>query len=227
MSDSMHVRTERSVFNERRLEGSEGMVRTDSAEWYRSGRRGRQTKYEGRKGIIARAARAVLERKGIAKTSIADITREVNITRELFYYYFPNKDAVVAFVIEDYVSEARDLLSESLKTAGDELFSLLRHTMHALRSWLSLDDDKPVPMLAVLHEAGVEIQVLYRVAGEALLMLRGRLTTEREVSACDASANGRIAGLVGSMCVMRCDGRVTDEDLARDMMRLFSVGQED
>lgn len=199
------------------------MSRDSVAEWNKSGRKGRQTKYEGRRGIITRATRLCFERKGIAKTSIADITREVDITRELFYYYFPNKDAVIVSVIEDYVDEARGLIEKYLELAENDAESLLVQVMRAFRSWLFVDAEMPVPMLAVLHEAGIQTPIMCRVADEALEALRGTAALDADVDLTDASACGLKAGLVGAMCTELCDERLTNEQLAQGLLPLFAT----
>lgn len=199
------------------------MARGAVTEWHKSGGRGRQTKYEGRKGIISRATRICLERKGIAKTSIADITREVDITRELFYYYYSNKDAAVASVIESYINDARSLLERYLDREGDEASDPLVQVMHALRAWLSLDDDMPVPMLAVLHEANNQIPMMYRVAEEAFDILRGKALLGKDDKLTAQAVHGLIAGLVGAMCTMLSDERPSDEDLAQGVRPLLEA----
>ena len=123
------------------------MGKISAADWYRSGRRNGGNKFEGRKGLIARAARTCLERKGVAKTSIADITREVDITRELFYYYYPNKDSVVEAVLDSYVADAHALLVKGVQAVEDEPEALLLQVVHILRVWMSTDDSAAVPML--------------------------------------------------------------------------------
>ena len=51
------------------------------------------------------AARTLFERRGVGKTTVKDIAAEANVTRELVYYYFENKQAVIDAVIDDYVED--------------------------------------------------------------------------------------------------------------------------
>ena len=196
------------------------MGKGSTSEWRRSGR-GQQgaSKFEGRRGLIARAARTCLERKGVAKTSIADITREVDITRELFYYYFPNKASVISTVIDGYVSDARALFERSLNGASDTPLSLLTGTVSALRIWLSLDDDMPVPMLDVLRESGDFDVVLNRVAKEALVALRGTCLGTQE--AVQQRLDGQRMALLGAMLYLLGGAGVTDEEIASALVPLF------
>ena len=59
----------------------------------------------GQAGDIMQAARALFERKGVRGTSVTAIAAEAGITRELFYYYFANKQAVIEAVLDDYVAD--------------------------------------------------------------------------------------------------------------------------
>ena len=197
------------------------MGKISAADWYRSGRQGEGNKFEGRKGIIARAARRCLERKGVAKTSIADITREVDITRELFYYYFPNKDAVIDAVLDGYVADARVLLTKGIAAVADEPETLLVQTIRILRTWMSTDSAAPVPMLDVLRESGRWTKMLYRVAGEALDALRGTSLLAEDEALTEVDACGRKLGLVGAMSAVLCARELSDAEVAQGIAPLF------
>ena len=55
-------------------------------------------------GAIVAAARKLFERQGVRVTSVASIAREANVTRELVYYHFANRNGVIEAVIDDYVA---------------------------------------------------------------------------------------------------------------------------
>jgi len=63
---------------------------------------------EERREDIIHAARTLYETRGIARTSIRDITEAVGVTRGLFYYYFPDKTAVTEAVIAEYTTDFVD-----------------------------------------------------------------------------------------------------------------------
>lgn len=197
------------------------MGKISAADWYRSGRRNGGNKFEGRKGLIARAARTCLERKGVAKTSIADITREVDITRELFYYYYPNKDSVVEAVLDSYVADAHALLAKGVQVVEDEPEALLLQVVHILRVWMSTDDSAAVPMLDVLRESGRWTKMLYRVAGEALESVRGTSLLAEDDALEEADACGRKLSLVGVMSAVLCAPELSDAELARGIAPVF------
>ena len=53
----------------------------------------------GTRGNIATAARKLFERDGVRTTTVTAIAREANVTRELVYYHFGNKNGVIEAVI--------------------------------------------------------------------------------------------------------------------------------
>lgn len=59
---------------------------------------------ERRRQIID-AARQLYEEKGLARTSVKDISERCGMARSLFYHYFPDKQAVTSAVIDDYITD--------------------------------------------------------------------------------------------------------------------------
>ena len=57
-----------------------------------------------RSAEIVVAARELYEEKGLAHTSIQDITNHVGVTRSLFYHYFQNKEEVTSAVLDQYIT---------------------------------------------------------------------------------------------------------------------------
>lgn len=66
---------------------------------------GERHRAEDRRAEIVKAARALCEERGLARTTIKDIADYVGVTRSLFYHYFPDKESVVDAVLEDIVSD--------------------------------------------------------------------------------------------------------------------------
>lgn len=58
-----------------------------------------------RSAEIVVAARELYEEKGLAHTSIQDITNHVGVTRSLFYHYFQNKEEVTSAVLDQYITD--------------------------------------------------------------------------------------------------------------------------
>ncbi len=58
-----------------------------------------------RRDEIVAAARTLFRERGISATSFTDVARHVGVARGLIYHYFPDKDALVDVVLEQYVAE--------------------------------------------------------------------------------------------------------------------------
>lgn len=58
-----------------------------------------------RRDEIVATARALFRERGISATSFTDVARRVGVARGLIYHYFPDKDALVDHVLEEYVGE--------------------------------------------------------------------------------------------------------------------------
>ncbi len=86
---------------------NEGVLRTTSTHKYHVPQR-----LEGRAGDIVQTARLLFEKHGVSHVSICTIAQQVGVTRELVYYYFSGKQALVDAVIDDYVID----FSESIST---------------------------------------------------------------------------------------------------------------
>ena len=80
----------------------------------------------GPAGDIMLAARVLFEERGVGKTTVKDIAAEANVTRELVYYYFENKQAVIDAVIDDYVEDLVEsvLVWNESRVFGDTAGSL-------------------------------------------------------------------------------------------------------
>lgn len=194
--------------------------------WRQGSKNGAGSKYEGRQGLITMAARTCFERKGVARTSIADITREVDITRELFYYYFPNKAAVVDAVMDTFIDDAKNLLSsatedhdEVSENEDNESKMSVTAAVGALRAWVASDAGATLPMTELLRETGRWAPVSSLVAEQAISALRSagvRLSTKSP-----ASTLALRAALMGVMAILLFDEEVLDADLAEGLMLLL------
>ena len=63
-----------------------------------------------RRAQIVAAARDLFEERGLAHTSVKDLTEACGVTLSLFYHYFPDKESVTAAVLDDYVAEFREMV---------------------------------------------------------------------------------------------------------------------
>ncbi|HWU91546.1 MAG TPA: helix-turn-helix domain-containing protein [Kofleriaceae bacterium] len=97
---------------------------------------------------ILEAARRVLLREGIARTTLTAVANEAHLTKAALYYYFPSKDALLfELVFRIYEREARCLHDavEATKTGHDALRAIIATTIERFTE--RLDDFR----LAFLH----------------------------------------------------------------------------
>ncbi|HLS74134.1 MAG TPA: TetR/AcrR family transcriptional regulator [Actinomycetaceae bacterium] len=74
-----------------------------------------------RREEIVAAARVLFAEQGVTSTTFNDIARRVGITRGLVYHYFPEKSALVDYVLEERTAEfVRDLrVWDEAREVGD------------------------------------------------------------------------------------------------------------
>lgn len=133
----------------------------------------------GPMGDIMQAARKLYETQGVSKTTVKDIAAEAGITRELVYYYFPNKKAITDAVVDDYVEdlvESAIVWNES-RVFGDTAGSL-RKCISTLRRSLYGADGAPRPMMRVLEELGMRDAFGVRAVRETVDCIDAHIVTE-------------------------------------------------
>lgn len=184
-----------------------------ATRWNDASRRSNEHRYEDCRELITKASRACFERRGAARTSVAEIAREVGITRELFYYYYANKREVAERVADSYKADAIDLLNEAL---GDEereltLPEALMATVGVLRTWLATGSEGAVSMLEVLRDITGIPPMLCDIAEATVDRLRERgVLGERAMSGSSQELALRLA-VIGAMNEMVADDSLTDE----------------
>ncbi|WP_253904797.1 TetR family transcriptional regulator, partial [Adlercreutzia sp. ZJ473] len=132
----------------------------------------------GQAGDIMQAARTCFERDGVRATTVTAVAAEAGITRELFYYYFASKQAVIDAVLDDYVADLVEtvLVWNELRVFGDTPASL-RKGVRALRLAL-YDADGPRPMVRVLEELGQRDAFDVRAVRETVDCINEHIVTE-------------------------------------------------
>ena len=60
---------------------------------------------DARRNQFVAAALELYAEKGIAQTTIGDISNRVGVARSLFYHYFPSKTAITQAVVDDRVAD--------------------------------------------------------------------------------------------------------------------------
>ncbi len=87
-------------------------------------------KQRTREGLLA-AARRVLKRKGLARTTTREVAEEAGVASGTFFVHFPDVDALVEALLDDHVASALDEAIGSLRGRAD-LVGRLLHVSKAL-----------------------------------------------------------------------------------------------
>lgn len=184
----------------------------------------------GPAGDIMLAARALFEERGVGKTTVKDIAAEANVTRELVYYYFENKQAVVDAVIDDYVEDLVEsvLVWNESREFGDTPGSL-RTCIAAFRRALYDAEGNQRPMIRVLEELGVRDAFDVRATRETVDCLSGRVLAEYaayhqvEIEFVYEMFCVVIFGLVG---LVKINPAITDEALMKVVEQTLHLDME-
>lgn len=83
---------------DRHFQGSEPIRQKERPQ-----RRVRRKPFDVRRHELMNAARQLFLEKGIAATSVEDITLKADTSKGTFYFYFPSKDDVIAALREDFL----------------------------------------------------------------------------------------------------------------------------
>ena len=179
----------------------------------------------GPAGEIMLAARTLFERRGVGKTTVKDIAAEANVTRELVYYYFENKQAVIDDYVEDLVESV--LVWNESRVFGDTAGSL-RSCIAAFRRAL-YDANGLRPMIRVLEELGVRDAFDVRAVRETVDCLSGRVLVEYaeyhqvEIEFVYEMFCVVIFGLVG---LVKIDPDISDEALMKVVEQTLHLDME-
>ena len=133
----------------------------------------------GPAGDIMLAARLLFEQRGVGKTTVKDIATEAGVTRELVYYYFENKQAVVDAVLDDYVEDLVEsvIVWNESRRFGDTPGSL-RACIATFRRALYDANGNLRPMIGVLEELGVRDAFDVRAVRETVDCINGNIVAE-------------------------------------------------
>ena len=115
----------------------------------------RQRRSNGIRSRILTTAMGLFERQTVARTYVADIMRAENLTRELFYYYFADKDNLVESVVEAYRERCLEVVSVVTSTEGVCEEEKLQAAVSATICLFYDADCEHSPMSRVLDELGI------------------------------------------------------------------------
>jgi len=102
---------------------------------------------EARRRIVA-AAKACIDRAGLAKTSLSDVAAEAGVTRQTVYRYFPSLADILSAVAVAGVEEFADRMERHLTSFGSAAEVAVESVVFAVRA---VPDE---PYLGLLLQAG-------------------------------------------------------------------------
>lgn len=172
----------------------------------------------GTAGDIMQAARELFETEGVAATNMAAIARKAGVARSLVYYYFPDKQAVIDAVLDDFLEDIVESVStwNELRAFGDTP-SELKNCVAAFRRTLYTSSGQPRPMFAVLEELGMRDQFATRAVRESVACIQSYIVSEyMAYRSIDIQLIPETFGLVlfGIVGMMKAKPDITDEELA-------------
>ena len=99
--------------------------------------------HQRRQELIS-AARRLFDQKGIGKTRVSDIVREVGVAQGVFYYYFHSKEdlvrEVVALVGDEMSAKAQTVLDDPARTLPQKLAAFIDLLLDLVDQFLGDDE---------------------------------------------------------------------------------------
>lgn len=171
--------------------------------------------YRKQSDLIVQCARKCFETKGVKKTTLTDIAREADLTRELLYYYFSNKQEIAECLIDSYVQDAVETTRLWCDTWADEARDgkgvlsreAIADLVASIRRFVFSCDGSRRSMFAVLNEMNQRQIVFSRMCTESLRAvadnptLRACANTFPQFAACDRELLFKfvVLGVIGLM----------------------------
>ena len=149
---------------------------------------------------------------------MAAIARKAGVARSLVYYYFPDKQAVIDAVLDDFLEDIVESVStwNELRAFGDTP-SELKNCVAAFRRTLYTSSGQLRPMFAVLEELGMRDQFATRAVRESVACIQSYIVSEyMAYRTIDIQLIPETFGLVlfGIVGMMKAKPDITDEELA-------------
>jgi TetR/AcrR family transcriptional regulator, transcriptional repressor of bet genes len=85
--------------------------------------------HEERRRHIALSACRTLARRGVERTTMADIAREANVTTGMITHYYDNKRDIIAAALRLVLERAEQRMDALLQDGEDRLYSVLKETL--------------------------------------------------------------------------------------------------
>ncbi len=176
---------------------------------------------------IVTGARKLFEKNGVNVTTVSAIAREANVTRELIYYHFKNKNGVIEAVIDDFVEDLVEsaIVWNEARILGDTLGSL-RECIRTFRYALYDTAGRPRPMIKVLEELGIRDAFGVRATRETVecfndhIIMQYAVCHKIEVELVYEMFCVMLYGLVG---LVKVKPHISDEDLMKVVQQTLQI----
>ena len=133
----------------------------------------RQRRPNSIRSRILMTAMGLFERQTVARTYVADIMRNENLTRELFYYYFADKESLVDSVIEAYQERCFEAIDVVTADAGASEESRLQAVVGTAMCLFFDEECDHTPMARVFDELGIFRDMVSATAGHGAMRVLG------------------------------------------------------
>lgn len=104
--------------------------------------------YEEKRDAIVDEAARLFATKGFAASSLADLADACDMSKSLFYHYYPSKEAILYTVMKSHMDDLREALDQDL--TDNPLYDLRGFARSLLRRYAGAADKQKV----MLYELG-------------------------------------------------------------------------
>lgn len=104
---------------------------------------------------ILTTAMGLFETQGVGRTYISDIMRGESLTRELFYYYYMDKNDLVESVVEAYRESCFEAVREAVDAAGDSFEPRMQAATKTVMELFFTENCEHTAMARVFDELGI------------------------------------------------------------------------
>jgi AcrR family transcriptional regulator len=187
-------------------------------------RRHDRRRHRTRAALVA-AARAVMARKGVEATTIADITEEADVGFGTFYNYFESKDEIVRAV----VAASGDALGSTIDRYGADL-DVAEAVAVGIRTLLRRVDDDPVWAWFVARLGHSSHDLLSGLTKRLLRDVKRGHRAGRFSVAASPTLGLVVAGAVLSVLRARLEGvvgREADHEVVAHVLALLGVPRDE
>jgi AcrR family transcriptional regulator len=183
--------------------------------------RGQRRRQQTRAKLVG-AALAVMARKGVAATTIQEITDEADVGFGSFYNHFPSKEAIVAAVMDEHIERLGDALDQVQTRVDDpaEVLSVsIRLTLRKVQSdpqwgWFLIR--------AGLGGDPLQLGIVRRMARDIAAAARAGRGSSSDVDGVITATSGALFACIGSTLTGRMK-RGVPERCAALALRLLGL----